>query len=133
MMPPEFEAAADVCFAAAAVENARASSRRPLLLEELSRRLAILRETLEPRGDRIFHNGVSRSKRAMQTLVLACEDWLQDGADPGSAAARVVAACYHRVGELTAAAAQREADRKGGGNPCPARSTSKTGCGSTET
>lgn len=128
MMPPEFEAAADVCFAASAVEAAGASSRRPVLLEELSRRLAVLREALEPRGDRIFHNGVHRSKRAMQALVLACEDWLQDGAVPGSASFRVVSACYHRVGELTKQAADRAARATGGGETCPTpgRPISKT-------
>ena len=127
MMPIEFEAAADVCFAAAAVQAERGGKRRPVLLEELARRLAVLREALEPRGDRIFHNGVHRAKRALQVLVLACDDWMQDGAHPSSDAARVVMMSIARVGELTQLAAGREAERKGGGTPCPARSTSKTG------
>lgn len=144
-LPLEFETAADVCFAAEAVKQSGATGRRPVLIEELSRRLGVLRAALEPKGDAVFHAGVHRSRRALQVLVLACEDWIWSGADPSpdDPAQRVVTAAMARTGELIQleapggrrimTGATRNTVGKGRTMPPPpagpeARSTSKTTC-----
>lgn len=101
-LPKALELAADLCFAACAVREAGASGKRPLLIEEMLRRAEALRGELEPRGDALFHAGVHRSRRAVQGLVLAVEDWHWSGADPDpdDPAWGCVAAAIRRTGQL---------------------------------
>jgi hypothetical protein len=128
MIPPEFEAAADVCFAVEAVKQAGATGRRQVLLEELVRRTDVLRQALTPKADPVFHAGVHRSRRALQVLALGVEDWIWAGADPcpDEPAMIVVDAAKLRVGRLMQMEAP--AGRKGGGEPIQTRSTSKITC-----